>query len=147
MKLIARITGILLLISVSVSAQKGEIFSSGQGAIRGYDPVAYFKEGKPVKGTALLTYTWKGAEWHFASEENREAFAAAPEKYAPQYGGYCAYGTAEGHKAPTEPGAWTIINGKLYLNYSKSVQETWNKDQPGYIKKADANWPTVVTQK
>lgn len=99
-----------------------------------------------MKGTTTLTYTWKEADWHFANAQNLDAFKADPEKYAPQYGGYCAYGTAEGHKAPTEPDAFTIVKDKLYLNYNNKVKETWRKDQPGYIKKADANWPAVAKQ-
>ncbi len=135
-----------VLFSVPVLAQPSEVFNTEQGAIRGYDPVAYFTVGKPVKGDPQFTYAWKGADWHFASGENLAAFKAEPEKYAPQYGGYCAYGTADGHKAPTEPDTWTIVNDKLYLNYNKKVKETWSKDKAGYIKKADANWPEVAKQ-
>ena len=80
------------------------------------------------------------------SQENLEDFTMSPEKYAPQYGGYCAFGTAEGHKAPTQPDAWTIVDGKLYLNYDKGVQSQWLKDTAGFILKADKNWPDVKTQ-
>lgn len=126
------------------AAQKPEIFSDRAGAIRGYDPVAYFTEGKPVKGKAEFTHRWKGATWRFASAANRDRFAAAPEKYAPQYGGYCAYGVASGYAVKIEPDAWRIVDGKLYLNYDRSVQESWSRDIPGYIGKADANWPKVL---
>ncbi|HEY0680072.1 MAG TPA: YHS domain-containing (seleno)protein [Chitinophagaceae bacterium] len=122
-------------------AQKSEIFVKNGAAIRGYDPVAYFTAGKPVKGDSKFTFSWKGANWQFSSSRNLELFKANPEKYAPQYGGYCAYGMANGYKAPTEPDAWSVVNGKLFLNYDEDVQKTWNKDRPGYIKKADANWP------
>jgi len=124
-------------------AQKSPVFITDDGAINGYDPVAYFTEGKPVKGKEEFTYNWNGAMWHFASAQNRDKFKASPEKYAPQYGGYCAYGTADGHKATTEPDAWTVSNGKLYLNHSKSVQTRWQSNQKQYIEKADANWPAI----
>lgn len=144
MKSIAAFTIALLLLAAPVFAQKSAVFITKAGAIGGYDPVAYFTESKPVKGTAALKYNWQGADWHFASRQNLDAFKADPEKYAPQYGGYCAYGTSQGYKAPTEPDAWTLVNDKLYLNYNQKVKETWSKDQAGYIKKADANWPAVA---
>jgi YHS domain-containing protein len=133
----------LFITSVSF-AQKGEVFTNAQGALRGYDPVAYFKEGKPVEGKKEFTHTWKGADWRFSSLQNKEDFIASPEKFAPQYGGYCAYGLSQGYKAPTDPGAWTIVGDKLYLNYSKGVQQTWNKSQKEFIEKADNNWPQVA---
>lgn len=126
------------------AAQKPEVFSDRAGAIRGYDPVAYFAEGKPVKGNAQFTHAWKGATWRFASAANRDRFAAAPEKYAPQYGGYCAYGVASGYAVKTEPDAWRVVDGKLYLNYDRGVQASWAKDPAGYIRKADDNWPKAL---
>jgi YHS domain-containing protein len=134
---------LLLMMSWTVSAiaQKSEVFIKNGAAIRGYDPVAYFTAGKPVKGEEKFSYSWKGGTWQFASSKNLELFKSNPEKYAPQYGGYCAYGMARGYKATTEPDAWSIVGGKLYLNYDLDVQRTWNKDQQGYIKKANANWP------
>jgi YHS domain-containing protein len=89
---------------------------------------------------------YKGSTFNFASQANRDAFAADPAKYAPQYGGYCAYGTASGYKAAIDPAAFTVVDGKLYLNYDRSVQKEWSKDVPGFITKADKNWPTVSTQ-
>ncbi|HEX6318414.1 MAG TPA: YHS domain-containing (seleno)protein [Burkholderiales bacterium] len=127
-------------------AQKAPVFSDASGAIRGYDPVAYFTEGRPVKGSKEFTHRWNGAEWRFASAENRARFAAAPEKYAPQYGGYCAFGVAGGYAVKIEPDAWSVVDGKLYLNYDRSVQASWKKDVPGYIRKADANWPAVLAK-
>lgn len=124
-------------------AQKSAVFVESGKAIRGYDPVAYFTDGKAVKGDSTIAYTYQGANWYFASDQNRTTFKADPEKYAPQYGGYCAYGTSQGHKAPTEPDAWTIDNGKLYLNYNQKVKTLWNKDRPGNIEKANQNWPKV----
>jgi YHS domain-containing protein len=121
---------------------RNNVDSSGL-ALQGHDPVAYFTEGRPVPGRPELTATHEGATYRFASAANRDAFAAAPGKYAPQYGGYCAYGMASGYKAPVEPDAWTIVEGKLYLNYNRSVRSRWSSDIPGHVRKADANWPSV----
>ena len=132
---------ILLAVSASAFAQNN-VDSSGL-ALQGYDPVAYFTDKQPVRGKAELTTQHEGATYRFASAANRDAFAAAPAKYAPQYGGYCAFGLASGYKAPIEPDAWTVVDGKLYLNYNRSVRSRWSTDIPGFIRKADANWPTV----
>jgi YHS domain-containing protein len=137
----------LTLASVVSYAQNAEIFSNKKGAINGYDVVAYFKESKPVKGDTQFNYQWKDTNWYFSSKENLETFRANPEQYVPQYGGFCAYGTSEGHKAPTEPDAWTIVDGKLYLNYNKDVKVLWNKNQSELIKKADANWGELKGKK
>src|SRR5688572_20851360 len=107
---------VLTLTLVSAYSQK-EVFSKSNLAIQGYDPVAYFKNSKPVQGKKEFSYSWKDATWNFASQENLEDFKNNPEKFAPQFGGYCAYGVADGHKAPTSPDAWTIVGDKLYLNY------------------------------
>ena len=125
-------------------AEKPAIFAIDGVALRGYDPVAYFTESKPVKGDSAFSVRWKGATWHFASAANRDAFKAAPEKYAPQYGGYCAFGTAQGYAVQTEPDAWKIVDGKLYLNYNRSVRTRWEQDIPGFIDAADKNWPNVL---
>jgi YHS domain-containing protein len=127
----------------NVAAQKSEIFVRDGYAIGGYDAVAYFTQGKPVKGNSRFSLVWKGANWLFTNQQNAETFKTNPGKYAPQYGGYCAYGCSRGYKAKTEADAWTITNGKLYLNYNKDVRARWNKDQQSYIKKADGNWPVV----
>ncbi len=138
----------LILIGVACNRpQSSEIYAPQNKAINGYDPVAFFTESKPVKGSDAFSYEWKGADWQFSSQQNLDAFKAAPEKYAPQYGGYCAYGTAEGHKAPTKPETWTVENGKLYFNYNSDVKKSWDKDRAALIKKADAAWPTVKGQK
>jgi YHS domain-containing protein len=134
-----------LLLSLAVTAYaagESNVDSSGL-ALKGYDPVAYFAEGKPLQGKAELTARHEGATYRFASAANRDAFAAAPAKYAPQYGGYCAFGTASGYKAPIEPDAWTIVDGKLYLNYNREVRSRWSTDIPGYIRKAEAQWPAI----
>ncbi len=109
-------------------------------AIRGYDTVAYFKEGKALKGNAAYSFPWHDMMWHFSTKGNRDLFAADPGKYAPQYDGYCAWAMTQARKADTDPEVWKIINGKLYLNCSRSAYEKWSRDIPGNIKKADANW-------
>ena len=135
----------LLVCSNAAMADKAEIFSSFfGGAIRGYDPVAYFTQGRPVKGSSDLTLEYKGATWMFSSAENKQAFVEMPEKYAPQYGGYCAYAVSQGYTASIDPEAWTIVDDRLYLNYNKDVREKWSRDIPGYIRKANANWPGVL---
>ena len=117
------------------------IYNESGAAIRGYDPVAYFTQGKPVEGRPEYRFDFNGAQWRFASAENRDRFAADPEKYAPQYGGYCAWAVANNYTASTDPEAWTIKDGKLYLNFSKFVRTRWALDKPGNIAKGDANWP------
>ena len=112
-------------------------------AIAGTDPVAYFQEGKAVAGDSAFAHAWDGATWHFASAENRDRFAADPEKYAPQYGGYCAYAVSQGQTAPIDPEAWKIVDDKLYLNFDQNVASIWEKDIPGYIAEADENWPQI----
>ncbi|HEY5825627.1 MAG TPA: YHS domain-containing (seleno)protein [Cyclobacteriaceae bacterium] len=136
-----------LLILFTVVHAQSELFLVNGEAIRGYDAVSYFKDGKAVKGKKEFSISWNGANWLFASKENKDAFVASPEKYAPQFGGYCAYGTADGHKAPTQPDAWSIVDNKLYLNYNKEVQVIWKKDQKEMIEKANKNWPEVKKQK
>jgi YHS domain-containing protein len=125
------------------SAWAGTFFEKDGAAIRGYDPVAYFSEGKPVQGIAAYTADYKGSKFQFVSQANRNAFVANPERYAPQYGGFCAYGTAGGYKAAIDPKAFTIVDGKLYLNYNADIQKKWSGDVRGYISKADKNWPEV----
>jgi hypothetical protein len=112
-------------------------------AIKGYDTVAYFKAGKAQKGGGTFTFQWHGMTWHFLIKENRDLFAASPEKYAPQYDGYCAWAMTEERKAITDPEVWKIVDGKLYLNCSLAAYEKWSKDIPGNIKKADTNWLKV----
>jgi hypothetical protein len=115
-------------------------------ALGGYDSVAYFLERKPVKGDRRYVHEWMGAEWRFVSAENRERFIAAPQRYAPQYGGYCAWAVAQGYTASGDPQNWKIVDDKLYLNYDNVVQKKWEADIQGFIVKADKNWPTVLGQ-
>jgi hypothetical protein len=137
----------VLLFAACVAERPSEVFTESGIAIRGYDPVAYFVESKPVKGLDEFNFNWKDATWKFSSSKNLELFKFDPEKFAPQYGGYCAYGTAEGHKAPTQPDAWTIVDSKLYLNYNPDVKTMWMNDQQKLIEAADKNWASVKLQK
>lgn len=109
-------------------------------AVQGYDPVAYFTDGAAVKGSADFTTEYMGAEFRFASAAHRDAFLADPAKYAPQYGGYCAWAMADGKYAKGDANFWKIVDGKLYLNFNAGIQNKWNKDVPGFISKADAEW-------
>ena len=115
-------------------------------AVGGYDPVAYFNDSKPVSGSPSITLMHDGATWRFTSEVNRDAFRAEPTRYAPQYGGYCAWAVSQGYTAKGDPNAWKIVGGKLYLNYDKRVQSTWEKAAEANIVKADANWPKVLAK-
>ena len=137
------LTLIFSMAFLAIMAQKPEIFSTEAGAIQGYDPVAFFKESKPVPGQREFSHSWNAATWYFSSKENMDTFIADPVRYAPQFGGWCAYGTASGHKSPTQPETWTIVNDKLYFNYNPSVQKLWNKNQNGLIEQANKNWPAV----
>jgi YHS domain-containing protein len=119
------------------------IFQDNGVAIHGYDAVAYFTQNKPVKGKKEFEFEYMGARWRFANAENKDAFMKEPAKYAPQYGGYCAYGMSHGYAAPTKADAWTIVNGKLYLNYNVDIRKEWNKDQSAFISQADQNWPKI----
>jgi len=138
--------GLVFHAAVAPAAAKDPVSTGtfGNLAVSGYDPVAYFTQGKPVEGQSTLEYEWNGATWRFSSDENRAAFKASPEAYAPQYGGYCAWAVSQGYTAKSVPDAWRIVDGKLYLNYSKDIQKRWAEDIPGNIAKADANWPRVL---
>jgi YHS domain-containing protein len=120
-----------------------EIFVVDGKAIRGYDAVAFHLDHKAIPGNSAYTHKWKGADWQFSSQAYLDSFKLNPDKYAPQYGGYCAYGTAEGHKASTQTDTWMVKEGKLYFNYNNEVKQIWMKDQQGYIIKADKLWPKI----
>lgn len=120
------------------------VYIVGGIALGGTDTVAYFTDGKPVMGSQTYAAEWNGAAWHFANAENRDTFAAAPEKYAPQYGGFCAWAVAARKKLySTQPENWTIENGRLYLNYNDNIQKKWETDKQGFIAKGDLNWPAL----
>lgn len=139
---------ILLITALQFAqAQESEIFAPKTKAIRGYDPVAYFTKGEPVKGVEANKLSYGGVDWYFSTKENLELFKSNPGKYMPQYGGYCAFGLAGGYKASTSPTAWSIVDGKLYLNYNQNVQKDWSDDKAEMIRKGDKNWPTVKSKK
>ena len=124
----------------------GEFFEKDGVALRGHDPVAYFTDSRATKGKAEFMLEHRGSVFHFASAANRDAFAADAAKYAPQYGGFCAFGVAGGYKAAIDPAAFSIVDGKLYLNYNREVERQWSADVTGFIARADRNWPTAKSQ-
>jgi hypothetical protein len=134
---------IALLLIGSWAIGQHRYFEKDSLAIRGYDPVAYFTESKAVKGDPHLFYNWQGSKWLFATDAHRQAFIKTPEAFAPQFGGYCAYGVSENHLSPTDPQAWTIVNGKLYLNYSPKVKSLWLPDTASRIPSAQQFWPNL----
>lgn len=146
-KLIALISGVLLLIiSNSIYAYDDPVYTSffSDKALSGYDTVAYFKQNKAIKGSKKFTTEYKGATWYFSSQENLKTFTQEPEKYAPQYGGYCAYAAADNRTAGGDPELWSIHNGKLYLSYDEDIVEKWEKDKRGIVERADKNWPALL---
>jgi len=136
----------LLSVSMHLAAQNSTKVNvdKNQLAIEGYDPVAYFEDHKPVKGSDDFKFKFENAVYQFASQAHLNTFKKNPEKYVPEYGGYCAYGVSKGYAVSIDPTAWSIVDGKLYLNYSHNVQNKLNEDKSGFIKKADKNWPTVA---
>jgi YHS domain-containing protein len=149
-----RFLGTLILalgVAVGCAAREeatgGGAFYATEGvAIAGYDPVAYFLDGRPVKGLPEHRAEYKGSVFHFASRAHRDAFAAEPARFAPRYDGFCAFGVARGYKAKIDPAAFSIVDGRLYLNYDLEVREEWSRDIPGLVAKADRNWPRVEGQ-
>ncbi len=120
-----------------LNVQKGGV------AVHGYDPVAYFTVGKATPGKAEFTAVHEGATYRFASAENLATFKADPARYAPQYGGWCAYGVAKGVKADGDPNVWKVVDGKLYLNVNPNIGRKWSQDIPGYLKRSEAEWPKI----
>lgn len=113
-------------------------------AVEGFDPVAYFKLAEPTKGSKDFSTDYMGAEFRFSSQANLETFLASPETYAPQYGGYCAWAVSQGYTAKGDAHNWKIVDGKLYLNYNRSVQQKWEKDIDGFVEAANENWPKIL---
>jgi hypothetical protein len=135
--------------SSGVSAVAGpEIYTGTLSSLAagGHDVVAYFTEGRPVEGSPAFTHRWKDATWRFASAAARDAFAAAPERYAPSYGGHCSWAASQGYRASGDPRQWRIVDGRLFFNYDARVHRTWLGDPPGFIRAADRNWRTIVAQ-
>ncbi len=130
----------------SLAATPGPIFTEQGVAIRGADPVAYFTQSAPVIGSPEFSHNWGDAIWHFTSAAHRDMFAENPEAYAPQYGGNCAWAVAQGYLASTIPEAWQIVDGKLYMNFSRRIQRRWERDIPGHIAQGNENWPGLQAQ-
>ena len=137
----AAIATFLCVLVFNSAAAQAEINTNKKGlALKGYDPVAYFTLKDAVKGDASISTVHAGATYHFASDEHRKLFKKTPEKYLPQYNGFCAYGVTKNRKFDIDPKAWEVVNGKLYLNLNKRVRKIWNKDQANFITEADSNW-------
>lgn len=137
----------VVLLGLSVSGASGKeppIYAEDGFAINGYDPVTYIEMITAKEGSDEYSYDWMGATWKFISQENLDKFMASPDDYAPQYGGYCAYAVAKGYTATTEPDAFTVFEGKLYLNYSKRVERIWRQNMINFIEDGDQNWPGVL---
>ncbi len=124
-----------------VQVKKPSILTYDGAAIGGYDPVAYFLSSGPVKGDQAHVVEWDGATWLFSTAANKADFEADPEAFAPKYGGYCSYAAALNYVAPTSADAWSLHEDRLYLNFNRHVRSIWEKDIPGYVAKADGNWP------
>ena len=138
----------LTLIASSPAWGQSEINTTffGNLAIKGYDAVAFFSEGRAVKGSANFEYDWNGATWQFSSAENQALFAAQPDNYAPQYGGYCAWAVSQGYTAGIEPEQFEIVNDKLYLTYDAQVKQKWLRNRDAFIAAADKHWPAIVNE-
>ena len=119
-------------------------------AIQGYDPVAYFTDGKAIEGSDKIKYTKAGVTYHFSSEKNKQAFTENPSKYEPQYGGYCAYAMADGDKVRIDPETFKIVDDKLYLFYNfrfTNTLKSWNKDEGNLLPKANSEWSKIISGK
>ena len=115
-------------------------------AIKGYDTVAYFTEGRALKGKKEFEFSWQGARWYFANAAHRDLFAANPKRYVPQFGGFCARGMTRGKMAAADPKAWTIVDGKLYMKFSKASRDRWRQNKAENIKKAEEKWANIRKQ-
>ena len=133
-------------VALPAFAKEPNVYTSGGLAVSGYDPVAYFTQEDAVIGSADHQSSYDGATFQFASADNKALFDADPAKYAPQYGGYCAYAVSKGYTASGDPHAWTVHDGKLYINFSKSVRALWTTRRAHHITSANENWPTVLGQ-
>ncbi len=150
----AAVLGALVGLAIATAAasatkpliNKGASGDAADVAIKGYDPVAYFTVGSPTKGIDRFAHRWSDATWYFASAKNKALFVRSPEKYAPQFGGYCAWAVSHGYTADVDPEAFRIVDGKLYLIYSTAVERRWEQDIPGNIARAQGNWPAVLNK-
>jgi YHS domain-containing protein len=134
---------VALLVSVVATPVFGQDVTHNTPGISGYDPVSYFTEGTPQRGSGYHVADYKDVTYAFVSEEHKDLFEANPEKYTPAYGGWCAYGVAVGKKFVADPEVWKIVDGTLYLNLDRGIQSKWKKDIPGYIKTGNQNWTEI----
>lgn len=128
---------------ISHSKPVDEINNRQGLALKGYDPVAYFTDAKPTEGNAAIVYQWRGATYRFATAEHRDAFESNPQRYAPQFGGYCAFAVSQGTTADADPFQWALVDEKLYVNNNAFAAALWNRDRPGHIEAANTNWPLI----
>jgi YHS domain-containing protein len=135
---------LMLLLTPVFAGNLVNVAGASHIAISGYDPVAFFTDGKPVYGSPSITAMHHGATYLFASEDHKRLFTSDPDKYVPQYGGYCAYGVGVGGLFPVDINTWQVRNGKLYLNFNQDVLKKFNSDFDGYVAKAEKNWPGLV---
>lgn len=146
---LVKVFGLFLVLSLGlisfVNADK-RIYTGflSNKAVGGYDSVAYFSDSKAVKGISNFSTEYQGATWYFSNQKNLNKFLSAPEKFAPQYGGYCAWAVSQGNTAKGDPLIWTVHKEKLYLNYNKSINQKWLKDKEFLIIQANKNWPGVI---
>ncbi len=141
---VATIAVAALIATTAVAGEVVNVAGASGIAVGGYDPVAFFTDGKPTPGDPGVTSTYKGAIYLFASKAHKTQFEANPEKYVPQFGGFCAYGAALGALFPVDINTWQVRNGKLYLNLNPAISAEFNKDPAGFIAKAEKNWPGLV---
>ncbi len=134
-----------VFLACAAHAQDTPVYFAPEGmAMGGYDPVSYFEGDVPVQGQPEISVMWKGAEWHFASHQNRELFEGNPRAFAPQFGGYCSYAMAHGVLKSTDPSAWRVVDGRLYLTHSPEIEQMWRQDQGEYIQQAREYWPEIL---
>lgn len=137
----------LALLSLSVLADEGPTYTNKKGiAIKGYDTVAYFTQNAAVAGSDEFKTEWNHATWLFSSQEHKDLFEANPEKYAPQFGGYCAYAVAKDSFAKIDPSQFTVLDGKLYLNFNARINKKWLKNRDQFIIDANENWPGLLEE-
>ena len=144
-----KLLSVIILLWASNTLAGDAIYTSffNNNALSGYDAVAYFTQGKPVKGNKKYTTLYKKTKWLFSTAENLQKFEKNPTAYAPQYGGFCAWAVAEKNaRASGDPKNWNIVNGKLYLNYDSDIQKKWQKNISGFIVQADKNWPALLNR-
>ena len=144
-----RLCGVVLLAGLVFSGvfsnaeAKNSFHTRGGQALEGYDAVSYFTQGNAVRGSPSYAASWGGVEWLFSSAKNRDTFLSNPSRYAPQFGGYCAYGISQGYRVRGDPEQWSVYKGKLYVNYSAGVKRQWQARKDSYITQARGRWPSI----